>query len=86
MGNLGTLTSMTRPSLEDDGIVIEYTNGSRCGSGNYKTKVILKCVQGALVRIGFFSSYIKISKQCTNSLLFCFVIFSVNISVVREYC
>ena len=51
MNNLGTLSSMSRPSIEDGGIVIEYTNGSKCGSGSYKTKIILKCVQGALVSI-----------------------------------
>ena len=51
MNNLGTLSGMSRPSIEDDGIVIEYSNGSRCGSGSYKTRIILKCVQGALVSI-----------------------------------
>ena len=51
VNNLGTLSGMSRPSIEDDGILIEYSNGSRCGSGSYKTRIILKCVQGALVSI-----------------------------------
>ena len=53
IANLGALTDESRPTIEDDGILVQYSNGQSCGSngGAYKTKIHLKCQQGALVRI-----------------------------------